>query len=442
MNTSIMKSLIAILSILVAFSVSGAAQTASTDAAITEFDVNGLKVIFKKRTSSPTISVGLYVRGGVRNATPETAGLENFTLQAAMEGSKSYPKAVLRRELARTGSSIGGASGTDLGAMSVVSTKQDFPEMWRIFTDLVLNPAFAKEDVERIRIALLSGIADANSQPDNALSMLGSKALTFGHPYAVPSEGTAETIAKFTPADLRSYHKGLLASSRLLLVAVGDYEPDVFKQMVTESFAKLPKGNYQEKPVPSLVFDKATLDISERSVPTNYVKGYFRAPNLADPDYYAMRVATTILQSRVYQIVRVQRNLSYAPNAEMDEDAANTGNIYVTAVDANEAVRLMLAIIEDMKQNLVERDEFEGLPGYFLTTYYLDQETDIAQVRSLANYELIGGGWRNSEKFIPSINAVTPEAVRDVCRKYMKNVRFVVIGNPNAIDRRIFLPGS
>ena len=50
MNTSIMKSLIATLSILVAFSVSGAAQTASTDAAITEFDVNGLKVIFKKRT--------------------------------------------------------------------------------------------------------------------------------------------------------------------------------------------------------------------------------------------------------------------------------------------------------------------------------------------------------------------------------------------------------
>jgi len=435
-----MKLLIATLSMLVAFAATGAAQTVSADAAITEFDVNGLKVIFKKRTSSPTISVGLYVRGGVRNATPETAGIENLTLQAAMEGSKSYPKDVLRRELARTGSSIGGASGTDFGAMSVVSTKQDFPEMWRMFTDLVINPAFEKADVDRIRNALLSGIADANSQPDNALSMLGSKVLNVGHPYAVPSEGTAETLAKFTPEMLRAYHKQMLMTSRLLLVAVGDYEPEVFKQMVTASFAKLPKGSYQEKPLPPLEFAKATLDISERAVPTNYIKGYFKAPNLADPDYYAMRVAITILQSRVYQVVRVQRNLSYAPNAEMDEDAANTGDIYVTAVDANEAVRLMLAIIDDMKKNLVEKDEFEGLPGYFLTTYYLDQETDIAQVRSLANYELIGGGWRNSEKFIPNINAVTPEAVRDVARKYMKNIRFVVIGDPNAIDRRIFVP--
>lgn len=435
-----MKLLIATLTMLAALAASGAAQTVSADAAISEFDVNGLKVIFKKRTSSPTISVGLYVRGGVRNATPETAGLENFTLQAAMEGSKSYPKDVLRRELARTGSSIGGASGTDLGAMSVVSTKQDFPEMWRMFTDLVINPTFAKADVDRIRIALLAGIADANSQPDNALSMLGAKVLNVGHPYAVQSEGTAETLAKFTPEMLRAYHKQMLTTSRLLLVAVGDYEPEVFKQMVTASFAKLPKGNYQEKAVPPIEFAKATLDISERAVPTNYIKGYFKAPSLADPDYYAMKVATTILQSRVYQIVRVQRNLSYAPNAEMDEDAANTGDIYVTAVDANEAVRLMLAIIDDMKKNLVEKDEFEGLPGYFLTTYYLDQETDIAQVRSLANYELIGGGWRNSEKFIPSINAVTPEAVRDAVRKYMKNIRFVVIGDPKAIDRRIFLP--
>ncbi len=435
-----MKLLIATFLTLAAFAASGAAQTVSADAAVSEFDVNGLKVIFKKRTSSPTISVGLYVRGGVRNATPETAGLENFTLQAAMEGSRSYPKAVLRRELARTGSSIGGASGTDFGAMSVVSTKQDFPEMWRMFTDLVINPTFAKADVDRIRIALLAGIADASSQPDNALSLLGSKVLTVGHPYAVPSEGTAETLTKFTPEMLRAYHKQMLTTSHMLLVAVGDYEPEVFKQMVTESFAKLPKGSYKDKPVPPLEFAKATLDVSERGVPTNYVKGYFKAPNLADPDYYAMRVAITILQSRVYQIVRVQRNLSYAPNAEMDEDAANTGNIYVTAVDANEAVRLMLAIIDDMKKNLVEKDEFASLPGYFLTTYYLDQETNIAQVRTLANYELIGGGWRNAEKFIRSINAVTPEAVRDVAQKYMKNIRFVVIGDPKAIDRRIFLP--
>ncbi|KXK00137.1 MAG: putative Zn-dependent peptidase [Acidobacteria bacterium OLB17] len=437
-----MRSFIATLLFIVALAAAGAAQTASPSAAITEFDVNGLKVIFKKRTSSPTISVGLYVRGGVRNATPETAGLENFALQAAMEGSRNFPKAVLRRELARTGSSIGGASGTDYGAMSVVSTKENFPEMWRIFTDLVTNPTFAKADVERIRVALLAGLADANSQPDSALSNMGAEIVTVGHPYSVKAIGKAETVAKFTPEDLRAYHKQILNTSRLLLVAVGDYEPETFKQMVTASFTKLPKGDYKEKTLRPIEFAKATLDIAERTVPTNYVKGLFQAPNLSDPDYYAMRVAIAILQSRVYQIVRVQRNLSYAPNAEMNDEEANTADIYVTAVDANEAVRLMLAIIEDMKANLVDESEFEGLPGYFLTTYYLDQETDIAQVRSLANYELIGGGWRNSERFIPRINAVTPEAVREVCKKYMKNIRFVVVGDPKAIDRRIFVPGS
>ncbi len=210
--------------------------------------------------------------------------------------------------------------------------------------------------------------------------------------------------------------------------------------MSPTTFGKLPRGDYKETAFPALDFSKPSLDVTARTLPTNYVQGVFNAPSLSSPDYYAMRVAITVLQGRIYQEVRNKRQLSYAPNAELGSSAANTANIYVTAVDANQAVGVMLNEVNNLKTNQIDDDTIDSVSGHFLTLYYIDQQSNIAQAAELAKYELIGGGWRNAFNFLDKIRAVTPAQVQTAAQKYMKNVRFVVIGDPKAIDRKIFLP--
>jgi zinc protease len=152
-----------------------------------------------------------------------------------------------------------------------------------------------------------------------------------------------------------------------------------------------------------------------------------------------MRVASAILQSKVYSSVRVQRNLSYAPDAFLWSQAANLGGIYVTAVDANEAVRLMLQDIKSLQTELVDPQEVRDTAQQFLTRYYLGQETNAAQAGDLAQFEIIGGGWRNSFEFLNRVRAVTPADIERVAQKYMKNIRFVVIGDPSAINKDLFV---
>jgi predicted Zn-dependent peptidase len=82
------------------------------------------------------------------------------------------------------------------------------------------------------------------------------------------------------------------------------------------------------------------------------------------------------------------------------------------------------------------------MAGQFLTNYYLRQETNAAQAGELARYELIGGGWRNSFEFLNRIRSVKPEDIQTVANKYMKNIRFVVVGNPAAINKSVFLQTS
>lgn len=406
---------------------------------VTEFEVNGLKVLFKRRPGSMTVAAGLFFRGGTRVLPKDSAGLESFTLTVAAEGSRKYPRTALRRDLAGTGSSIVAGSNYDYSLMALASTREHFERNWDIFTDLALNPAFDPRDVDLTRSKILSGLQGRDDDPDSQLQGLTDRTILFPSAYGSDPNGTIESISRYKAEDLRAYHAKLMETSRILLVIVGDLEPNSVRSAVSASFGKLPKGNFQLPPVPKLDFEKPTLDIQRRDLPTNYVNGLYAAPSPSDPDFAAMRVATNLLRERVFEEVRVKRNLSYAPNADMGSLAANTGSIYVTAVDANQAVSLMLDEIEDLKTTLVDPREISAVGGHFLTTFLIGQETNGAQARDLAIYELIGGGWRNSFNFVESVQRVTPVQVRDAARKYMRNIRFVVVGDPQKIDRAKFI---
>jgi len=418
----------------------GQPSTKSQADLISDFEVNGLKVIVKRRPNAPTVAAGLFIRGGARNLTPQTAGIENLMLSTATEATKRFPREVLRKELAKMASGIVSGSNEDFSSVSLISTRPNFDRTWEIFTDAVMNPSFTSEDFELVKSRILTALKNETLSPDSALDALQDKVVYANHPYANDPNGTPETIGALKLEDIKAYHQKLMTTSQLLLVVVGDDDAAILQKRVAESLGKLPRGNYKETPLPQLTFDKPSLDITNRAVETNYIKGVFAAPSLNDPDYYAMRVAMTLLQGKVISEVRYKRQLSYAPNAEMENDAANTANIYVTANDANQSVFLMLKEIENMRQNGVDEEEFTGLPGYFLTTYFLNQETNASQVAELARYELIGGGWRNSLSFIDKMLAVKPEDVKAVANKYMKNIRFVVIGTPSAINKQIFMP--
>jgi len=441
----IAKAAFATLFILFAFAWMPAQSTKTDDfsaqvAAVTEFEINGLKVIVKRRPSAPTVAGGLFIRGGARNIDEKNSGIENLTLASAIEAGQKMPRAIVRRELSRLGSGIGSAVSNDYSVISFASTRGNFDRLWEIFTEVTLNPAFASADIDLNRERILTGLREAGTSPESALETIQDRVIYAGHPYAHDVNGTVATIGRFTPAELRAYHRNIMQTSHLLFVFVGDLDPDQLKERIAATFGKLPRGDYKEQPLPALDFSKGTLNVTSRTLPTNYVQGSFAAPTLRDPDYYAMRVATSILNTLVNQEVRVNLQLSYAPAADMDSNAANTANISVSTTDPNKAVSVMLDQIKLLQNRTLNEGVIDEIAAFFLTKYYLGQETSAAQVGELARYELIGGGWRNSFEFLKGVRSVTPGDIRSVANKYMKNIRFAVVGNDSALDRSIFVP--
>jgi zinc protease len=408
-------------------------------ALVSEFEVNGLKVLIKRREGSLTVAAELFIRGGARNITADNAGIESLMLSTATEASTNFPRERMRSETSRMGTVISSSVNYDYSVLTMISTRPSFDRSWEIFTDVAVHPSFTKDDAAIVQSRMVASLQDDTDDPDTYLQRLQEKVAYAGHPYSNRTEGTAESVARLTPEDLQRYHQKLMETSRLLLVIVGDLDPAQVKAKITASFGKVPRGTYKDTPIPQLAFDKSSVEVTPRDLPTNYIQGMFVAPPPTSQDIYPMRVAVALLRDRVFEEVRNKRNLSYAPSAFLGSQGANVGGIYVSAVDANQAISVMLHEITRLQQELIDQDDIKGVVAQYLTTYYMSQETNAAQAGELAQAELTGGGWRNSTELINRLRALTPADVQRVSQKYMRNIRFVVLGDPKAIDTKVFV---
>ena len=190
-------------------------------ALVTEFDINGLKVLVKRREGNQTVVAGLFLKGGARNVTPANAGIEDLMLDVSSEATLNFPREKLRKELARLGTSVSSGVNLDYSALTLASTRANFDRSWEIFTDAALRPSFAVEDVERVRNRLVLSLRDDADTPDSYVQLLQARSAYAGHPYMNNPRGTAEVVARLTADDLRRYHKQMMETSRLLLVVVG-----------------------------------------------------------------------------------------------------------------------------------------------------------------------------------------------------------------------------
>ncbi|MEP6731406.1 MAG: pitrilysin family protein [bacterium] len=414
------------------------ARAIAPDSAITsKFDVNGLTVILRRNSANEVVVANLYLLGGARQLTSKTAGIEAMVLAASERGTKRFPGAAVRQRTARLGSTIAIEANDDWSAIGLRAIRSTFDSTWAIFADRVMAPSLDPAEVEIVRDQLLSVARERNTQPDDAATQLADSLLYINHPNAVSPTGTPESIASLTAAQLKQYHAQQFVTSRMLLVVVGNVDQAQVEQLVRGTLATLPRGTYKWTSPPSVVSMGRALAIDNRQLPTNYLLGYVPGPAATDPDYMALRVATAVLSGRLFTEVRSRRNLSYAVEAPFMERANAVGGLYVTTVDPNQVLHIMRDELTTLQTESVDAMGLKRLEQQFITEYYLKNETNADQANVLARAELYQGNFRAADRFMDGLRRVTPEDVRRVARKYLKDFRFAYVGDASKLDRSL-----
>jgi zinc protease len=408
--------------------------------ATTEFaTANGLKTIYRPVQGNEVIAVRVYFKGGVRNVSPQQAGLETLLFEVAQQGTKNFSKGQINRELARMGTVIESAGLYDFSLVAMRCVRKHFDRSWQLLTDILLNPTFDEKEFQLAKEQLLSALRQETDDPDSLVASASDKLLYTAHPYFNRPTGNVETVSKLTAADLKTHHAKLLETSRLLLVVVGSVTQDDVKRKAEASFGKLAQGSYSPAPLPDFArAGLAEFQLTERPVQTNYIRATFAAPPLNHPDYPAMSVMMDILQQLFFQEVRVKRNLSYGADTNLLAQGANAGNLTVTTAKPNETLRVMYEQIDFLQKQTIAADPLQGILSGFLTKFYSKLETNDAQAARLAEYELLGGGWRRAGSWIDEINKVTPQDIQRVAKLYLKNFHIAAIGDARQFDQQLF----
>jgi zinc protease len=402
----------------------------------TDFMVDGVHVILRQSTANDVVAANLYLLGGTRQLTPGTQGIEAMLLIASERGTRKFSKEALRALTARLGSDIVIDPGVDWTMIGARSLRDSFDSTWVVLADRVTAPRLDSTEVERVREQILSDVSTRRDSPDALVSALADSATWAGHPYALEPLGTTESISHITLAQLRDYEREQMTTSRMLLVVVGNVDRAKVEQLVHATIGRQPRGNYRWTPPPTLPTGTPSLTVAARSLPTNYLLGYYAGPPASSSDYPALRVATAVLSGRLFSEIRSRRNLTYAVDAPFIERAASAGGLYVTTTQPETTLALMRAEVKRLQEDEIDPSGLERLVQQFITEYFLNNETNAAQADFIARAVLYRGSALAADRFVDELRAVRPEDVKRVARTYMRGVHFAYVGDPAEAPRR------
>ena len=402
--------------------------TRGVDSGTIIYEASGIRVIQRFATTSEIVVANLYLLGGVRQVTAENAGLELLLLEASERGTKTYSQDRLRRSKARLGTRILTSARADWTSIGMQATRATFDSTWKIFTSRVTEPVLDSAGVEIVRAQLLTAVRQRQDSPDALVEFLADSFAFAGHAYALPPAGTERSLARITAAELRRYHSEQFVKSRMLLVVVGNVPRSKIEQLVQQSLGRLGAGSYRWALPDTLPRSRATVLTVNRPLPTNYILGLYAGPPAGSKDYQALRVAAAVLAGQFFGEVRSRRNLTYAVDAPFMERAIGSGGLYVTTSSPDLTLDVMRRELEALKGGLVDARALERLVQQFFTQYFLDNESAATQADLLARAQLYRGDFRTMERFMDDLHSITPDDIRRAAQRYMRDVKFVFIG--------------
>jgi zinc protease len=409
---------------------------AAPDTATTDFVTHGVRVILRRNSANDVVAANLYLLGGVRQVTASTVGIEPLLLAASERGTARFPGERARLTAEALGSTFVIEPAEDWTMFGFRALRATLDSTWLLFADRIMAPALDRDAVELIRAQLLADARSRRDSPDALVSFLADSLGFADHPYGLPPFGTERSLASLTIEALRAYRESQLVTSRMLLVVVGNVDRATIEQLVATTIGTLPAGSYAWSAPDAPPVHEPTLMVVQRSLPTNYLLGRFAGPAASNwEDYQALRVATAILSGRLFNEIRARRNLTYAVDAMFTDRAISAGGIYITTVLPDSALTLIRAEIVRLQSEYVETASLGRLVQGFLTEYFLDNETNAEQGDFLARALLYRGDYRAAGRFVDELRRVTPADVRRVAQQYIRNIRWVYIGNPERITR-------
>jgi zinc protease len=396
---------------------------------------NGLQVVAVLHHEQPAVSIRMLVRAGAAQDPAGKPGVATLAASLLDQGTTTRNARQIADTIDTIGGAMGAGSGADLTFINAVVMKDSFDLALNLMSEVVRNPAFAPEEIERQRQQLLSSLRVSYEDPDYIAGVVFDRLVYGFHPYGLPNSGTPASIAAITRDDLITFHQTYFAPNNTVLAIVGDVTTKEAFEGVERVF-----GNWARKEVPEprptdppdptrrlIVIDKPG------AVQTEIRVGHVGIPR-KHPDYMALNLAVKILggegSNRLHRVLRTERGLTYSASADME--ALKTSGEIVAETDTQsptsvEALRLIVDEFWNLQRERVDERELADAQAYLAGSFPLTIETPDAIAMQILNALFYGLDPKEVETYRERMNAVSVDDIQRVARAYLRPDRLSIV---------------
>ena len=400
---------------------------------------NGLVLVTSEEHSLPFVTFSLLIHAGARRDPTGQEGLANLTARALLFGTEKQSMTAINEQLDFMGASLSSDAGRDYAAISLRVLKKDLVAGFKLFTEVLTEPAFPADEVQKEVTRTLAAIKASEDDPGEVAERAFMKTLYGTGPYAHPVIGTKESVERLKPQGLRDFYRSHYHPNNAIMVIVGDIGDEDLKNAILPQLEK-----WETRAVPQSAVEasyetgKKTVMIDRPLTQANLILGH-KGITRDNPDFYAVTVMNYILgggglTSRLMEEVREKKGLAYSVYSHFDAGKYQ-GSFQVVLQTKNssarESIKLAVAELSRMRTELVSDTELEGAKKYLIGSFPLRFTTQGKIAGFLMQVEYQGLGFDYAERYPKLIEAVTAQDVIRVAKAYLHPDSYILIAVAN-----------
>ncbi len=410
---------------------------------------NGLEVLIVEHHELPVVSMDLVVKSGASADPKERTGLATLTADMLDEGTKTRSSLDISNEMSSIGSRLGVGAGWDSSSATMTTLTRHMDQALGVFADVILNPAFATAELERLRARRLASLEQQKDDAESIAEDVYAR-LLYGndHPYGHSTIGDEASTKALQIADVRRFYETNYRPNNATLIVVGDVQPDTLLPALERAFGAWQRADVSPTEVSTPgARTQSTLYLVDKPGAAQSVitVGQVGVPR-SNPDYFPLRVMNAILggqfTSRLNMNLREAKGYSYGAFTYFDMRrgagpfAASAG--VQTAVTKEALVETLKELGGIRGAIPLTENEVEFAKQYIIRAYPSGFETPGQIAGRLQDVVIYGLPDDYFNTVIQKVRAVTADDVRRVADKYLdpSKMAVLIVG-----DRKTIEPG-
>ena len=413
---------------------------------------NGLEIMLAERHASPLVNFSMMFDAGAASDQMAKPGTAALAMNMLDEGTTSMSSLEISDALDMLGASIGSGSNLDMSVVNLSSLKENLGASLDLYADVILNPAFPENELERLRAEQLAGIQREKVTPIQMALRVFPK-LLYGddHAYGLPftGSGSEESVSSISVDDLEDFHGTWFKPNNATLVVVGAITMDELRPQIEERFGRWRRGDIPSKNIATVAHrDEPVVYLMDRpgSQQSIIFAGHV-APPRNNPDEVAIETMNTILggafTSRVNMNLREDKGWSYgAFTIIVDARGQRPFIVYApvqtdkTSESIEEARRELREYIGDNPANDEELQKALANQTLQLAGQWETINAVRGSMQQIVRFGLQDDYWNNYAESVLSLDLDRIEnAAEEVVRP--ENLVWIVVGDRAVIEEGI-----